>query len=529
MSNGKKFAFLGKSFSRFIIFIVIATIGIIAEKIINYRYVVVQKEVQSGAVSENWHTYMLLAGSIILVSVILRVIKVFFTMWIEKIQKVNFFKAYNGVIQEDGKLQSALKDLTAASAKVCCVIETSETIINSAYIVLLMGVVSLSVPEYIGAVGILACGISLGLYRGKLQAKTDLLGAETQNLQQKLSNFFMVSSNVLDERLNEIEGNYWRRIGLQCVKNAIQVLPDVVKVIAFIALFYNITATGMAEGEIYPYTFVVATAYGYIVALASNISNILEYVTKIVLYKHDNELQELKEEMGKRDKEIKDSTKTVIANEEGIVVKEGFTAGLTRPNGEDVSYMIPEALLLKKGQMIILEGENGTGKSRFCKLLKEIISNAISYDVKTSIVETYHENFKRGKSNIDFNLIKYLAEGLALERVPKSKKEFLELKCSQTNSADRQMLVALQILYFAIKEHEEGAKTQLIILDEIFANLSLERTQKVLPFIANELKKIGACTIIVSHSHKEEVKKYASAIWQMRNEGNEVIIEEKPV
>lgn len=529
MSNGKKFAFLGKSFSRFIIFIVIATIGLIAEKIINYRYVVIQKEVQSGVVSENWHTYMLLAGSIILVSVILRVIKVFFTMWIEKTQKVNFFKAYNRVIQEDGKLQGALKELTAASAKVYCVIETIETIINSAYIVLLMGVVSLSVPEYIGAVGILACGISLGLYRGRLQAKTDLLGAETQNLQQKLSNFFMVSSNVLDERLNEIEWNYWRRIGFQCIKNAIQVLPDVVKVIAFIALFYNITATGMAEGEIYPYTFVVLTAYGYIVSLASNISNILEHATKIVMYKHDNELQELKSEMEKRNKEIIENAKSVMTNEEGILIRPEFTAGLTRPNGEDVSYMIPKALLLKKGQMIILEGENGTGKSRLCKHLKEIISNAICYDVKTSIVETYHENFKREKSNIDFNLIKYLAEGLVLERIPKNKKEFFELKCSAINSADRQMLVALQILYFAIKEHEEDAKTQLIILDEIFGNLSFERTQKVLPFIVQELAKIGACTIVVSHSHKEEIKKYASAIWHMYNKENEVLIEKRPV
>ena len=528
MSNGKKFAFLGKSISRFIIFIVVTTIGLIAEKLINYRYVVVQKEVQTGAVSENWHTYMILAGTIILVSVILRVIKVFFTMWVEKIQKVNFFKAYNGVIQEDGRLQGALKELTVASAKVYCVIETIETIINSAYVVLLMGVVSLSIPEYIGAIGILLCGITLGLYRGKLQAKTDLLGAETQSLQQKLSNFFMISSNVLDERLNEIEGNYWRRIRLQCIKNAIQVLPDVVKVIAYIALFYNITSTGMAEGEIYPYTFVVLTAYGYIVALASNISNLLEYASKIILYKNDIELQELKEDMKKRDKEIKDNAKTVIANEEGIVVKEEFTAGLTRPNGEEVSYKIPENLLLEKGKMIILEGENGTGKSRFCKLFKEIIPNAISYDVKTSIVETYHENFKRGKSKIDFNLIKYLAEGLALERVPKNKKEFLELKCSQINSADRQMLVALQILYFVIKEHEEG-KTKLIILDEIFGNLSFERTQKVLPFIVNELAKIGACTIVVSHSHKEEVKKYASAIWQMINKENEVLIEEKPV
>lgn len=528
MKNGNKTAFLGKSLYRFIILLVIATTGIIIEKIINYRYIVIQKEVQLGSVNDNWQTYLLLAGVIIIVSLILRIIKVFSTMWLEKIQKVNFFKAYNGVIQEDGKLQGALKDLAVASAKVHCTIETIETIINSTYIVVLMGVVSLSVPEYIGAISILLCGIFFGVYRGKLQAKTDLLGAETQSLQQKLSNFFMISSNVLDERLNEIENNYWRRIGLQCIKNAIQVLPDVIKIIAFVALFYNITATGMAEGEIYPYTFVVLTAYGYIVSLASNISNLLEYASKIVLYNQDEELKEIKEEMKKRSKEIEDNLQTVISNGEGITIRTEFTAGLTRPSGEEASYKIHKDLLLKRGQMIILEGENGTGKSRLCKLLKEIIPNAISYDVKTSIVEIYQANFKRDKSNIDFNLIKYLAEGLYLERIPKSKKEFFDLKCSQINSADRQMLIALQILYFVIKEHEEG-KTKLIILDEIFGNLSLERTRKVIPFMANELSKVGACTIVVSHSYKEELKKYASAIWMMHNGDNEVIIKEVPV
>lgn len=527
MNEDKKFAFLGKSFLRFIIVSLVASIGIMAEKILNYRYVVVQKAVQEGAVRENWQNYMILAGNIVLVSMILRVMKVFLIMWVEKTQKINFFKVYNGVIQEDGKLQGTLKDLTVASAKVHCFIETIETIINIVYIAILMGIVSMSVPEYIGAIAVLFCGISLGLYRGKLQAKTDLLGAETQSLQQKLSNFFMVSSNVLDERLKEIESNYWKRIYQQCVKNAIQVFPDVVKVSAFVLLFYNITETGMAEGEIYPYTYVIMTAYGYIVALASNISNLLEYVSKIVLYNRDAELKEIQEGLERRCHDISRNYKNVGV-QEGIKIGKEFTADIVRPNGENASYQIPRELILRQGQMIMLEGENGTGKSRFCKLIKEIIPNAISYDTKTAIVELYHENFKRGQSGIDFNLIKYLAEGLALERIPKNKKEFFELKCSQVNSADKQMLIALQILYLAIKEHEKE-RTQLIIFDEILGNLSLERTKKVLPFIVNELAKIGACTIMVSHSHKDEIKKYIFAIWQMYNSGYNVVIEERQV
>lgn len=526
MNNGKKFAFLGKSLSRFVIALVIMTIGLAVEKFVNYRYVIIQKEVQSGNVIGNWQDFMILAGTVIFTSLILRVIKVFFTMWLEKTQKINFFKAYNGVIQEDGKLQGAMKDLVVANAKGYCTVETIETIISSIYIVFLMGVVSMSLPAYIGAGAILFSGISLGVVRGKLQAKTDMLGAETHTLQQKLSNFFMVSSNVLEERLKEVEGNYWKRISFQCIKNAIQVLPDLIKISAFIALFYNITSTGMAEGEIYPHTYVIITAYGYIVALAGNISNLIECVSKIILYKQDTELQDLKEEMGVKDEIIAKNTEFVKVDS-GITICADFTAGLTRPNGKEASYKIEKDLILKKGEMIMLEGENGTGKSRFCKLIKEIIPNAICYDTKTSIVEKYHENFKRGKTNIDFNLIKYLAEGLDLERIPRTKREFMDLNCFQINSADKQMLIALQILYFAIKEEEENDTVQFVILDEILGNLSEERAKKIMPFISSELSRIGACTIIVSHSHKTEVRKYVSATWLMYNKENEVIIVEK--
>lgn len=526
-STSSKHAFLGKSFTRFLILVVFATMMVITDKVLNYRFMVVQKLVQEGHVNENWHAYLHLAFWVIMISVVMRAVKVFFVMWTEKIQKINFFDTYNGVMQEDGKLKSSLKIFTIASAKVHCVIETAETLINIAYIIALMQVVTMTVPAYIGCGMILLSGIVIGYFRGNLQSKTDMLGAETQSLQEKLSNFFMISNNVLEERLNEIGGNYWKRIVLQCVKNTLQVLPDLVKVACFVALFYNITMMGMEEGMIYPHTYIVYATFGYMVSLASSISNLLEYFFKISQYKKDREVLEITEEMKLREKERKDNSEAVVLRN-GFQLKKEFTLRLVRPNGDEAFYNVPEDLVIEEGTAILLEGENGTGKSRCCKFIKTQIPNCASYDTKTSIVEKYHENFKREKSSIDFNLIKYLAKGLMLERIPESKSEFFELECSQINSADRQMLVALQILYFAAKDFEEGNK-QLVILDEIFGNLSFERTKAVLPFIMAELSKVKACTIVVSHTHKDEVKKYMSAIWQMRNVGREVLIESIPV
>lgn len=525
-NDGNEFAFLGKSVGIFSIFLIIATVGFVVEKLYNYKYVVIQKQIQSGIVMSNWQDYMELGINTILISLILVLVKVFLTMWIEMIQKVNFHHFYNGVLQEEGKFQAALKDLLLASAKVFSLVEFIETIINSFYVVILMGIVSMSVPQYIGMASILFSGIGLGLLRGKLQAMTDFLNASVQALQQKLSTNFMISSNVLGERLNDVKSNYWRRIFLQVIKNGIQKMPEVVKVMVFVTLFYNIITTGMPENEIYPYTYVIMTAYGYTVILAANISNLLEYLFKMITYKQDPELQEIQAEMKKRNEEISKNQNSLCCNEDGITIKRTFRANLIRPNGEEAFFDVPNDLSIRKGTLILLEGENGTGKSRFCKLIKAIKTDTYSYDSKTGITDCYHENFIREGHNIDFNLIKYLAEGLGIERIPKTKDSFLKLTCFSINSADRQMLILLQILYFAIKEQNSQ---KLIILDEIFANLSLERTQKVLPFLVSELAKIDACTIVVSHSHKEEVKKFITHVWVMKNESNKVVIKSKPV
>ena len=154
-NDGNEFAFLGKSVGIFSIFLIIATVGFVVEKLYNYKYIVVQKQIQSGIVISNWQDYMELGINTILISLILVLMKVFLTMWIEMTQKVNFNHFYNGVLQEEGKFQAALKDLLLASAKVFSLVEFIETIINSFYVVILMGIVSMSVPQYICMASIL--------------------------------------------------------------------------------------------------------------------------------------------------------------------------------------------------------------------------------------------------------------------------------------------------------------------------------------------------------------------------------------
>lgn len=526
LKNSNSFAFLGNKLWLFIIIVVLATIGIIIEKYFNYNYVIVQKYVQSGFVYDNWTQYMKLGIITAVISLTLIVMKVFFIMWTEMIQQINFFKHYDGVIQQEGKFQAALKDFVCESTRVHSIIEGIETVINSVYVILLMGIVSMSMTEYVGVVCILFLGIILGVFRGKLQARTDFLNAELQGYKQKLSTSYMISDNVLGDRLKSVEGNYWKRMILQCVKNAIQKMPEVMKVFMFVVLFYNIILTSIPENEIYPYTYVIMTAYGYIVILSGNISNLIEYISKIILYKNDLELQEIRNEMELRLIEINENKKNIIRKENGFTITTKFSLNLIRPNGHKVSYTVPNELNLNSKEVVYLQGENGTGKSRLSRAITSIIPNTYSYDVRTGCMDKLAENFLSQKYSIDFEFIKYLAKGLGIERIPNSKKDFLNLNCSSINSADRQMLIALQILYFAIKDKDS---LKVVILDEIFANLSLDRTKRVLPFIISELQNVNACIIIVSHSHIDEVIKYATKRWNLENTEREVIIKENPV
>ena len=179
--------------------------------------------------------------------------------------------------------------------------------------------------------------------------------------------------------------------------------------------------------------------------------------------------------------------------------------------------------------MVELDGENETGKSRLNRFLKEIISGTILYDSNTAISNRLAENFMDG-GKFDFQLIKRLAHGIGISgRISETEEEFRNMSLSkQLNSADLQRLIALQILYFATKEHNANPeKLQVIILDEILANISEQNAKVVLKFVAQILSSLGACTIIVSHTHKEVVREYASQTWYMRNDGDRITIVSK--
>lgn len=520
----KDFAFLGKKgFWRFILLFVCLFLLMVGETIINYNYVITQKSVQEGNMAL-WHNFLLFGMSSIAIGLICTLMAIFSQMWLVKTQKINFFLQFDGTIQT-GKKEICLKVFNFENAKVSTIVEIVQAIISMVYTIMLMQIVTMTVPQLIGAGAILVASIVFGIRRGTLQQKADNIGAQIQTKQELLSNNFMISSHVLDERLGEINKSYWKQITTQLIKNFIRGLPEVIKVICFLAFMWAIADAKITEGTPYSYACIIFAAYGYIVKFANEIGNIVEDASKIIHYAKDEEIRMLKKEELQR-KELSQLQKANVEFENGLVIHHGFTANVSHSDRPDSWYEVPSTLEIPKGQMILLEGENETGKSRFNRFIRELIPETIIYDSHTAISSTLAENFViDGK--VDFQLVRRLAMGIGIiSRIPESEKEFRDVKFGkQLNSADVQRLIALQILYFAIKEHEKNPeKTQLIILDEIIANVSEENTLKMLEFIKLILSQIGACSIIVSHTHKEAVCKCISQTWYMRNDGTKITI-----
>ena len=525
MKKNGGFAFLGKDFWRYVVIVVVFALYLLGDKCVNFYYMVSQKHVQQGNMSF-WHDFFESGVMVVIMIISVRLLTVFSQLWITRVQKMNFFWKYNNLLQEEGKFKQCQIAFNLANVKAITVIEVITAIISSVYTVIMLSVVEMTVPQKIGAGMILIVGIAFGVKRGKMQKEADTIGADISARQQLLATSYMISEGVLNERLKEINVIYWKQIKKQVVKNCIQSLPDLVKIICFVTIMWSVTDYVLSEGETpYSYSCIVLLAYGHIVTLANDIGNIIEDISKIISYKNDNELKKLNIEITKKIHLLKEQEANVVVEEDDICITSEFTADVTRPDGSEAVYELEDNLRIHKGEVILLEGENGTGKTRFNGIIKELVPDTIVYNSRTGIESRFLENFYYEDFPIDYILIKRLAKGLGLERVPKTDTEIDRLRLDkQVNGADRQLLIALQILYFAEKFHENNKeKIQLIILDEILANVSETNAPHVVKFITDELKKIGACTLLVSHSHKNVVFKYINKTWMMVNKPNSKI------
>lgn len=529
--NGNKggFAFLGKSWVGFITILIISIGLLITQKVLDYKYIVIQKKVQEGDLTL-WHEFLTISIVSAILFIICHLIFVFSQIWIERVQKFNAFERYDGIVQQEGKIKAFLNVFEYAKTKVNAIVEVTTAIISIVYTLFLLEIVQFTIPQIIGAILILVLDIGFGIVRGTLQQKIDSCRSDIGARQQLLSNHFMPSSDILKERLKMINMLYWKNLAMQMMKNFFQKLPELIKVICFVGFMWEIVESFNYSGEetVYSYSYIIFTAYGFIVSVANDLGNIFESVTKLIKFSKDKSIRFLNDFENARDKDLLLQSENIFF-EKGIVIKKEFTAKVIKKDKSMAKYYLPSDLKIEKGKTILLDGNNGLGKSRFTQLIYDLVPQTLWYNPKSEICDIFIENFI-GKFEIDYDLISSLASGLGLQRIPEKPEDIEELTFKEPlNGADRQLLIALQILYFAIKEHEDSDNTQLVILDEVLANVSPENVPKVIAFIQQELEKIGACTIFITHAHKSYVYEYIDEIWKMSDEGDKIKIEPEKV
>ena len=515
------FAFLGTQQRKFVVIIMALALLSILAKYCDYRFLVVQKSIQDGEYKD-WNVYLTLMVISVGFGCFLEVVKMMFVVWTSKTQKLNFFEIFNGLIQQDGRLADCMLHLGFANAKVTVIIGSASSIIAAIYTVITMGIVKMTIPQYIGGALILFFGFICGWIRGLLQQQTEKVGSEISAMQTILSTAYMVSNEILVERIKDIDRLFCSQIVWQGIKNTLRILPQLIKLVIYISFMWDFCST--FDG-VYSYTQIVLTVYSGIVDVSDKLGYVLEDISKIIKYHKEPGICASKYEFAQKEKELVEQKKNISITKGGITIKSSFTADVVRESGGTGYYFLPQDLKLPKGKIVLVEGENGTGKSRINRLLKEIVPETLGYDVKTNIMSKYIENF-RCNSEIDAALIMRLASGLGVKRVPQNEERLYKMNIKNAlNGADRQLLIAIQILYFAIKNSQTNPNgCQLVILDEILANVSEKNAPKVMAFIKKELSKIGACCIIVSHAHSEVVHEYADFTWKMTNDGDKIII-----
>lgn len=517
MKNSKKFAFLGDKFRTYILLASLYVVLLVTEKYFNYRFLIVQKDVQSGAVAENWSTYLLLQLIISLVSVIGLMYSAFIQLWTGKTTKFNLFEYYEYIIQT--RKEQVFLNFQLAWSKIWLFQAGISTIIGLSYTVIVMDIVEMSLPQYIGAGLILFLGILFGIVRGKLQQDTEKMQSGISVRQNTLTDFLMPSTMILRDRLTAISGRYNKRIITFMFKKLFEYLPIIIKSVIFLMLMYGLVES-MVETDVYSYSYIVFTAYGFILDVSVSVGNLIEQISKIIAYKKDDDIRELNSFTKREFDTVIRESSNLDLDSNGLTINAIFTANVEQ-SIEVRFYKLHSSLQAPSGLITGLDAQNGVGKSRFLQLIRAILpENCLLYDKQTwMFLPSYSENFISKSHDLDFDLIRMLAEGLNLTRIPKTLKEFKEYELKlNANGADGQLMILLQILYFAIKEHELSPdKKQLIILDEAFANISPENSENVIKFISKIIEELNCPCILVSHAHKDIISKYVSTMWKMSN------------
>ncbi len=183
---------------------------------------------------------------------------------------------------------------------------------------------------------------------------------------------------------------------------------------------------------------------------------------------------------------------------------------------------------LRRGEIVLLLGPNGSGKTTFFKCIAGILKHSgnVFVDGVNASKMKAHERFRLGvvyspeKMRVAENLS--VKENLAItgdvneavEFFPELKK-LLKLKAGNLSGGERQLVVLARSLI---------SKPKYLLLDEPFAGLSEKAFERVLKILVEKSEEMGIA--IITHERVESVLPYVTRVYSILSGKIVSVIEE---
>lgn len=382
-------------------------------------------------------------------------------------------------------------------------------------IVKTMEMVTFDVQNIIVGVVLLVTAMLCGVARGKSESARKKIDTVIQEKKNDIVKFESFSSFSLYSALFVLDMEYKSAARQSLKKVFFENFPRFLKQALYVFLVWGLVET-LASGEVYSESYLILTAYGTVLGIAEEIGKMLEKTIEISQLKKDEEVNKVDVFEAKENALLEKNRENVRLSELGLEIFKEFSLDVKSAIGKRF-YKLFDSVFIPKGRHAIVLGEKEVGKTRFLTFLKNLFPMSIMiYNDSSKIFNQWYDNFKT-EYGFDCDLIRELARGLRLQRfVNLTDEEMKDFQITNLNTGDNHLCVALVMLYFAIKDPK---KAQILVFDELLANVDEANSKKILAFIMQKADEIGSTIIFVGHSRQDLIKAYCHS--QILLEGNE--------
>lgn len=478
----------------------------IANVAVNLQFLSAQKAVQNGNLTE-WNMYLITLLILSVFSILQILYITVFNSILKRYVHFNLFERYRRFCRVHEKGVFMRLNVIMAELKMPLSIVTA--IMGVYTIIRTMEMVTFTVQNILVAILLLVSAMICGVFRGRYESAKKKIDTMTNEKKNDLVKFDSFSTFYLNRALHVIDIEYKVSAKESVKKVFFENLPRLLKQTLYVLLVCGLVKT-LATHEVYSESYLLLTAFGTILSIAEEIGSIVEKTVEIVQMKKNSDLKALESFERKEKSQIMLNRECVSLSEKGLEINHLFSLDVKAANGEERRYELAEPIMIPKGNHAILIGEKESGKTRLLSFFETLFPERVMiYNDNSKIFNQFYDNFK-SEYTFDYSLIKELAVGLKLERfVNLSEQELKSLQITNINTGDKHLCVALVMLYYAIKNPQSA---ELIVLDELFANVDKVNSESIIRFIMGKVEEIGATVIFVGHSQQDLIKRYCSSI-----------------